>query len=367
MNATRKDIERQFTRIVAAGWLAWFQTAAKKSGTTTAHLLAIGSRETNLRNIRGDYRNGRYNGFGVMQVDIGTDPAYAQRWTPNAVEPSIRRGAEIYVSKVNDTKSCVGRRVTVRSRAFTGKAVEPDDLRRIATAAYNCGRWAHYHFSRGQHVDSTTTGRDYSRDVYDRAIEFADLLERSGLETDVVKTEIALQGKYARDAHRQRFGMAGIASRIKLPSAASLEIDDELQHADYERDMLGGITEDEIEFTFDELPIDEPRKDHVLAMPKEVSVDAPRPTGFMAKLKVFIGTVVTFVGGGAGLQEMFDVELNEQTVAMLRYVIPTIVICGFVGLVIWFVAEKIVGFKTMRLQAEFAVDPARPDLHINPQ
>ena len=237
MNISRRDIESQFERVVRDGWLHFFAVNALLAETTTAHLLAIGSRETNLQNIRGDYRGGRYHGFGVMQVDIGTDPEFARNWKPSDVEGSIRRGTEIYLEKVRDTKASVGKRVSVRGRAFTGRAVEPDDLRRIATAAYNCGRWAHYHFTLGQHVDSTTTGKDYSRDVYDRAIEFADLLADVGSQPDAPSREICLQGKYARNSHKRRFGIEGVP-HCHLPFGAAQETQETLQQADFERGPL---------------------------------------------------------------------------------------------------------------------------------
>lgn len=249
MNATRKQLEAQFQAVVRQGWLAWFQREARRAGTTTSHLLGMGSRETNLKNIKGDYRNGRYNGFGVMQVDIGTDPVYARTWTPDKVEPSIVRGVDIYLSKVVDTKWSVGKKVLARNRSFVGRMPEADDLRRIATAAYNCGRWAHYHFSRGTHMDSTTAGGDYSRDVYDRAVEFAEMLEHGGYEPNAIAAELTLQGKYARQSHRDRFRIV-TNPRVNLPLDEPQEAAEMLEAADYGRDETAidilDLTDDEI-------------------------------------------------------------------------------------------------------------------------
>lgn len=222
MNVTLQDIARQYHKIKTRGWLPAFQREAKRAGTSTAHLLAIGSRETNLENIRGDFRGGIYHGAGVLQVDIGTDPNYVRNWTKENWEPSVVRGTDIYRSKLGDTLKCVGKSANVRSRTFVGKAVEPDDLRRIATAAYNCGRWAHYHFSTGNNVDSSTTGKDYSRDVYDRAIEFAKLLEADRMEANSLRQEIIYQGKYARNSVKSEAGIY-YAERVKLPHAPALE------------------------------------------------------------------------------------------------------------------------------------------------
>ena len=218
MNISRNEIAKQYFKVKQRGWLPAFQRESQRAGTSTAHLLAIGSRETNLENIRGDFRGGIYHGAGVLQVDIGTDPDYVRNWTKDKWERSVVRGVDIYLSKVDDTLKCQGRRAKARQREFTGKRVESDDLRRIATAAYNCGRWAHYHFSNGNNVDSSTTGRDYSRDVYDRAYEFARLLQADKAEPFAVSEEIVLQGKYARDRHKSESGVF-YAERVKLPPA----------------------------------------------------------------------------------------------------------------------------------------------------
>lgn len=203
MNITPKQIKSQYDRVKRDNWLPWFAEAAERASTTTAHFLAIGSRETNLRNIRGDFRNNRYNGFGVMQVDVGTDAEYAKNWKASDVEPSIRRGGEIYESKLDQVINGQGKSLTVKGKKFVGRKVQPDDARRIATSAYNCGLWAYFHFTNEAHIDSSTTGKDYSRDVYDRAIEFAALLESDG-DAGALAREIQLQGKYASDEAKSR-------------------------------------------------------------------------------------------------------------------------------------------------------------------
>lgn len=202
MNISAAEIKKQYQRAKANGWLSVFEDIAQGHGTTVSHFLAIGSRETNLKNIKGDYRGGKYHGFGVMQVDVGTDPEFTKTWsTANAV-PGILRGGDIYQEKVDQIKRGQGKTLSVRGKKFTGKPVESDDIRRIATAAYNSGLWPYYHFSKGNHVDTSTTGQDYSRDVYDRAIEFAKLLKDDGHEDALIR-EVDLQGKYAREEHKK--------------------------------------------------------------------------------------------------------------------------------------------------------------------
>lgn len=204
---------QQFQRAIDYGWLPVFQREARRINETTAHLLAIGSRETNLKNIKGDYRSGVAHGFGIMQVDKGTDAHFAATWSAVNFEPGIVRGCDIYAQKREQVLKGQGRQLSVRnsrdgrSYSFAGRAVASDDLRRIATAAYNCGLWAYYCFSKNKHIDSFTTGGDYGRDVYARAVIFAQLLEGVQLEPGAFKQEVERQGKYALDSDQRAAGL----------------------------------------------------------------------------------------------------------------------------------------------------------------
>lgn len=236
MNANRHDLEIQYHRVKVNGWLPSFQREAKRAGVTTARLLALGSRETNLQDIKGDFRGGVYHGFGVLQVDIGTDAAWCRQWTKGQVDGGVKRGVDIYLGKVSQIVHHVGQRQLIGSRAFIGKPVEQDDIQRIATGAYNCGLWAYYHFSRGENVDSTTTGHDYSRDVYDRAVEFADILEKDNVVLGAVAAELDAQGKYASRTAQERFHHLVADARLQLPSAEPQEDEDALTAVDYGRE-----------------------------------------------------------------------------------------------------------------------------------
>jgi len=101
--------------------------------------------------------------------------------------------------------------------------------------------------------------------------------------------------------------------------------------------------------------------------PVEVAVDAPEPTGFMAKLKTQLAAVIAFVGGGAGLKEWFGVQLSPETVDLLKILLPTVLGLGFLGFLVWFVSEKVIGYKTLKLKAEYATNPERPSLRIDPK
>lgn len=101
--------------------------------------------------------------------------------------------------------------------------------------------------------------------------------------------------------------------------------------------------------------------------PVEVAVDAPPPTGFMAKLKAQGAAMLAVIGGGAGLKEWLGLQLSHETVELLKVLLPTVLGLGFIGFVVWYVSEKIVGFKTLKMQAEIATDPMRHDLVIRKQ
>ncbi len=155
----------------------------------------------------------------------------------------------------------------------------------------------------------------------------------------------------------------------------------------YER--FDEVSSAEIEAAVDELqaagPVAKPFSDPQEALPHErteaaetpqppalqtpvvVEVEAPPPTGMMAKLKAQLAAMFAFIGGGAGLKEYLGVQLSEQTVTLLKYIVPTVLVLGFIGLIVWYVSEKIIGWKTLRLQAEIATDPERPNLKIRPQ
>lgn len=101
--------------------------------------------------------------------------------------------------------------------------------------------------------------------------------------------------------------------------------------------------------------------------PAEVEVVAPAPTGFMAKLKAQGLGLLAFIGGGAGLKEWFGVQISPETVGLLKILLPTVLGLGFIGFLVWYVSEKIVGFKTLKMQADYATDPARHNLVVKKQ
>ncbi len=91
-----------------------------------------------------------------------------------------------------------------------------------------------------------------------------------------------------------------------------------------------------------------------LQTPAKVEVEAPPPTGMMAKLKAHLAAMFAFIGGGAGLKEYLGVQLSEQTVTLLKYIVPTVLVLGFVGLIVWYLAEKVIGWSTLKMRTEMA-------------
>src|SRR3982751_6113224 len=109
MSWTEADLKRQFDTAVSEGWLMYFQNSASQHDFTVELLMAIASRETAMRNIKGDLRGGIYHGYGVMQVDIGTNADFCKNWTENEVEGSIECGTKILLGK---RKYLAGKNIT---------------------------------------------------------------------------------------------------------------------------------------------------------------------------------------------------------------------------------------------------------------
>jgi len=121
-------------------------------------LIAIASRETNMRNIIGD--NG--HGHGIMQIDDRSFPDFTS--SPRAKDPrqNILKGGEVLNGK---------------RRFLSNKGVSGDLLMRGSVAAYNGGEGRVFRaIKEGRNVDSVTTNRNYSADVLARSGTFRELL-----------------------------------------------------------------------------------------------------------------------------------------------------------------------------------------------
>lgn len=142
MNITQADLREQFDRAIT-NW-PWIRTVENDLAVPPFLLYAIGSRETNLRNVVGDGGHGH----GIWQRDdrSWTIPAdYLQ--TPGK---QANDAANLLMS--------LQRRFEVQPNAWT-----------CAIAAYNAGGGSVARaLANGQEPDSVTTGRDYAADVVER-------------------------------------------------------------------------------------------------------------------------------------------------------------------------------------------------------
>src|SRR5579884_503929 len=155
---TENDLTRQLNHANASGWIPFFEAAAEANGFDTEFVLAIASRETNMLNIRGDFHDGAYHGFGIMQVDVGTDPDFCASWTADQVEGSIQRGTQLLAGK--------------RDQLAHHDVTDPKAI----AAAYNTGASNVLHsIQNNADPDRTTTGHDYGADVMARRAVFQQL------------------------------------------------------------------------------------------------------------------------------------------------------------------------------------------------
>ena len=186
MNATQKELKKQFDRAVKKGWLGFFieaATAITFGFFDAADLLAIASRETNLDPKWLTKAGDGGNGFGLMQADRRSFPDFTKGDGWKDAKTGIMFGSKVLMQKLADTQKCQGQKVTVRSSKgafyeFVGKKLGLSELQTVSISAYNCGRWAHYAVSTGRDASKYSTGGDYAADVQERAEVFRALLKQ---------------------------------------------------------------------------------------------------------------------------------------------------------------------------------------------
>lgn len=154
----RSALVAQFNRARENGWLAFFAEAAQSFNWPVELLLAIASRETNVRNILGDGGHGH----GIMQIDDRSFPNFtsSDRWKIPRL--NILKGAEV---------------LDLKRRFLSRRGVTGTLLARASVAAYNGGEArVKRAIDLGRDVDSVTTQRNYSADVLGRSAIFRELL-----------------------------------------------------------------------------------------------------------------------------------------------------------------------------------------------
>ena len=168
------SIEQEFAYAKAQGWIPLFEKAAADYGFDTATLMAIASRESDMRNIVGDGGHG----YSLMQIDDRSYPTFCHSSQWRNVALAIQKGSQVLDEKRMVIEHSQGTRLLVGGRPFVGASVkDPATLLRLSIASYNAGMWPYYCFSKNQDPDRLTTGRNYSKDVLNRRQSFAALLK----------------------------------------------------------------------------------------------------------------------------------------------------------------------------------------------
>lgn len=176
-------VRRAYERADQLGWIPFFRQSAEDYDFQPELLMGIGYRETNLnpKYLKEAGDNG--HGYGLMQIDNRSFPDWVNSGAWKKAESCIDKGAEVLAAKRDEIEDSIGKKIKVKTRAgieyeFEGKLIAGAELLRVAVAAYNCGMWAYYHYSKGHDIDMGTTGMDYSRDVLAKAGKFKPLLVR---------------------------------------------------------------------------------------------------------------------------------------------------------------------------------------------
>jgi hypothetical protein len=177
-----EPLRAAFDRARKLGWLPFFKDAADKYRFTPELLMAISYRESGLNPKYLQEAGDNGHGYGLMQADIRSYKEWIDSGKWKDARECIFKGAEVLDSKRTEIKNLQKKEITVKTLAgqkytFVGKEITEPDLLRVAVAAYNCGLWAYYHYSKGHDIDRGTTGQNYSRDVLAHTAQLKELLE----------------------------------------------------------------------------------------------------------------------------------------------------------------------------------------------
>src|ERR1022692_1634812 len=154
MTPTQQQLASQLADVRANGLFADLAAAAQANSLPLSWVLAIGSRETNLRAIRGDFQKGQYHGIGILQIDIQhgiAEEASADGTWATDPQPLIDYGVKLLASNLAEVKTSLPLR-------------DMDDQMKIASAGYNCGITRALAAAMDGDCDVRTTGHDYGSD-----------------------------------------------------------------------------------------------------------------------------------------------------------------------------------------------------------
>ena len=67
----------------------------------------------------------------------------------------------------------------------------------------------------------------------------------------------------------------------------------------------------------------------------------------------------------AMLKEWLQISISPETLAVLKLLLPIILVVFSVAVLLWFVSEKVTNWKLTKLQAEINSDKSRHDIVIS--
>ena len=165
----RAQLILQLDEITHNGFLAALNAAADAAGIPRSFHVAIASRETNCKQILGDYRGGEAHGVGMTQIDIQHDLARTLRdsgaWnTPAGAAQLFAFGANMLAANIKAVGDYF-------------EDVTPDEILQTAAAGYNCGVSRSIQSMQDDgDPDQHTTGHDYGADVMARKAVFDSIM-----------------------------------------------------------------------------------------------------------------------------------------------------------------------------------------------
>lgn len=101
-------------------------------------------------------------------------------------------------------------------------------------------------------------------------------------------------------------------------------------------------------------------------LPTELkSIPTPEPVGFKAKITKLFTALTGGTFSLAILKEWTQIQISPETVQLLKYILPTILVLGVVALIVWYLAEKVTNWKLVQLQSQINSDKTRHDIEVN--
>ncbi len=108
----------------------------------------------------------------------------------------------------------------------------------------------------------------------------------------------------------------------------------------------------------------EPEQQTLTESTEVKTIPTPEPVGFRAKLTKIFGAITGGTFSLAALKEYFNIPISPETLGLLKLILPVILVLVGVGVLIWFVAEKITHWKVFQLTAQINSDKSRDDIEV---